>query len=868
MIDSLLLRLRLRARTAGLGEAAVALWDHYVEESRRLGGPNSGYFATALNDRGIFREATGRYAESLRDYEAAVAYWQGLRPGSLDALLAAGLINLADARRQLGEFEAAMVHLVDAMGLINEPGTRYAGFGISREVERARCLVSIGRLHIESGQPEQAERVLTEAWMIGRREMTGQDPDLGSILKNLAVAETLCGHLADACRHAAEAVEIKRRAYGPSAWAERSRAELGAAYMAASNFAGALTELRAACRASTRLGETLYLDAIRIHELLGDVYVAAGREEKALKEKKLVAEKWTAVLSGALKGVSDNRRLHVARESLKSLDRLLSLLIGNPVQLAPKIDFVYSTVLRRKGIVLEVMRQERIALMSGLDPALITRWEELRALQAELTRIGLSGAERTNEVLVRVKGLESDRQRLEADLSREIPEVELERRLREISGARVREALPDDSALIEFVRFSMVDFRRACAPLSVQSGGGRYLAFISVPAGIPAKRPSVTAPSSWWTALLQRLGLASSSARSGVGILDLGDADEIDVLVDSFLARVQDRLDDARPGQLLRAAVFDKVVPFLGGRTRLLLAPDGELARLPFEVLPTAQAGARVIDEYEISYLTTGRDVIRFGGNGGHAASAPVVLANPDFNLSLEGSTGPAPQDVKPGRRFVFEPLPEAVSEGKCVAQKLGVEPWLGAAASKSRLLGCRSPRILHLATHGYFRPCTPAENPMLRSGLALAGANTWLPTDQRDKGLLTAEDVTGLDLRDTELVVLSACDTGRGTVRVGEGVVGLRRSFVLAGARTLVMSLWRVRDRKTSEIMKNFYEGLLAKPGQGCASALRSAQLSLRDKHSDPLYWGAFICQGDPGRLRIGVHGGAGGSTTGSGRP
>ena len=143
-------------------------------------------------------------------------------------------------------------------------------------------------------------------------------------------------------------------------------------------------------------------------------------------------------------------------------------------------------------------------------------------------------------------------------------------------------------------------------------------------------------------------------------------------------------------------------------------------------------------------------------------------------------------------------------------------------------------------------------ENPLLRSGLALAGANRWfegkpLPEEAGD-GILNALDVSGLDLLDTELVVLSACETGLGQVQVGEGVLGLRRAFVLAGARTLVMSLWKVPDRQTQELMEEFYRRLL--DGQPRAGALRHAQLAMKERYPDPYYWGAFICQGNPGPL------------------
>jgi CHAT domain-containing protein len=145
-------------------------------------------------------------------------------------------------------------------------------------------------------------------------------------------------------------------------------------------------------------------------------------------------------------------------------------------------------------------------------------------------------------------------------------------------------------------------------------------------------------------------------------------------------------------------------------------------------------------------------------------------------------------------------------------------------------------------------------ENPLLRSGIALAGINTWLqggnPPTQAEDGILTAEDVSGLDLLDTDLVVLSACETGLGEILTGEGVFGLRRSFVLAGAKTLIMSLWRVPDQQTQELMQDFYTRILK--GQSRSDALRYAQLAMKARYPEPFYWGAFICQGDFATLEI----------------
>jgi CHAT domain-containing protein len=118
----------------------------------------------------------------------------------------------------------------------------------------------------------------------------------------------------------------------------------------------------------------------------------------------------------------------------------------------------------------------------------------------------------------------------------------------------------------------------------------------------------------------------------------------------------------------------------------------------------------------------------------------------------------------------------------------------------------------------------------------------------EAENGILTAEDVTGLDLLNTELVVLSACETGLGEVRISEGVFGLRRAFVLAGARRLVMSLWKVPDEQTQELMVDFYSRIL----DGCPGpdALREAQRAVKKRKPHPFYWGAFIYQGDPQAL------------------
>ncbi len=142
-------------------------------------------------------------------------------------------------------------------------------------------------------------------------------------------------------------------------------------------------------------------------------------------------------------------------------------------------------------------------------------------------------------------------------------------------------------------------------------------------------------------------------------------------------------------------------------------------------------------------------------------------------------------------------------------------------------------------------------ENPLLLSGLSFAGANRRDKTAQAEDGILTAEEIAVMDLQGVEWAVLSACDTGVGEIQVGEGVLGLRRAFELAGVQTVIMSLWSVEDEATRHWMKNLYEGRFTK-GYGTAEAVSRASLEIladrrqQGKSTHPFYWGAFVATGD----------------------
>jgi CHAT domain-containing protein len=376
-------------------------------------------------------------------------------------------------------------------------------------------------------------------------------------------------------------------------------------------------------------------------------------------------------------------------------------------------------------------------------------------------------------------------------------------------------------------------------------------------------------------------------------MIDLGDAGEIDRTVTLFkkeLADTRDKqaLKGLEASRKIHALVFEPLKKALGEVKEVFISPDGNLNLIPFEVLQGPD-GRFLIEDYTFNYLAAGRDIIGFGQikeKGGRA----LLIGDPDFDLGSEekGATlrklalaearpqGPARRSSEM-RGFFFQRLPGTREEIEGLKRLLGdVDRYTGKEALEEVLRHKGAPRILHLATHGFFlsdpdlsalrdeglgrgieqvkSPAHKVENPLLRSGIALAGANSALQSGETEKsdGLVTAEKILGLRLRGTDMVVLSACETGLGEVKSGEGVYGLRRAFVQAGAKGLVMSLWSVPDVETKELMIEFYQNILSGK-MNRVQALRQAALKQMDTvktrygSANPFYWGAFVYLGEP---------------------
>jgi CHAT domain-containing protein len=789
-------------------------------------------------------------------------------------------------------------------------------------------LNDLAALYYKMGDYTKAEPLFQKALEIRRKALGENHPDYAHALSYLAPLYYEMGDYSKAEPLVQKALEIYRKALGENhPDYSSSLNDLAALYYKMGDYSKAEPLVQKALEIRRKaLGEN-HPDYSRGLRQLGLLHVATSRQTKALdllQESVSVEDK---IVDQVFSIASERQRMSFIKKLQMNFYVFLSLVFQQFSQDQQAIHNSLTLVMRRKSIAAEAITVQREKVVTGNYPQLKSAVIELNNIRMQISQKSLAGplaGETLDKYRQNLEELYSKKEQLETELARQIPELQIQHSLRTINSKTISNALPDGAALIEIVRFNNRNFH------AMSWDSPRYLAFI-----LRAKEPY------------------------NVQMIDLSNAESIDNMITSFRmsiikggsaqANQQEDNDDGRNliavdslgssldpnlspnndttwidiGYELYKLIFHPLLSAIGEDCKkLFIAPDGDLSRLPFEVLPTSKDSSGtnlLIDDYSITYLTTARDILQINRISDGLSNESIVAADPDFDLDSNSSSDSAnitnnnihtytdnntasieeemiitrPVSSKQSRDFDrstinFDRLEGTKYEGKEISELLCVQPWTAEKVLESKLKSYRSPRILHIATHGFFlenqeydankdKNSTTIgvtkdrghgvvgttnlfdrlagqslENPMLRSGLALAGANTWIQSKplrkEAEDGILTAEDVSMMDLTGTELVVLSACETGLGQVQTGEGVFGLRRSFVLAGAKTLVMSLWKVPDEQTKELMVDFYKRLLS--GKGRAEALREAQLAMKEKYPNPYYWGAFICQGNPGPM------------------
>ena len=935
-------------KSMGRYEQALPLSQQVLEIVGKSLGTDHPEYANCLNNLALLYESMGQYEQALPLHQQALEI-SGKILGTDHPNYAGSLNNLAGLYKSMGQYEQALPLHQQALKIIGKSlGTDHPDY--------ATCLNNLSVLHKSMGQYEQALPLSLQALEIRGKSLGTDHPGYATSLNNLAALYRSMGRYEQALPLLQQVLEIQHKSIGNNHHEyavclhilanlyqsikqykdalsfyqkalEIERKTIGTDHP---HYAACLNDLALLYKSMGEYGEAIPLlqQALKIrHQSLGSkhphfayflynlalLYTATNHPEEALKLMQEAAKIDLKTISKIFSISTDKERLNYVKQNYHKVETFLSLVFQHFPNSPEAVQSAYNLILRRKAIAAETAILQKIALLSQQYAHLAPKLQQWQQIRQQLAKrcFDIPTPEQLPYYQQEIKSLEQQAENLERELN--IPELNLEKELQNADFRTIALELPEGTTLIEFIRFNNYNFQAIPANGDALWFPPRYLAFI-----LPAQAPEQ------------------------LTMIDLGEAEPIDKLVKEFRESVENprglsvavfkKKEDILSKIELSQLIFQKIKPYLS--QELIICPDGELNCLPFEILPTDK-GSYLMDEYRCNFLNVGRDILRFKAKIPAKVTYPLVIANPDYNLASPENT---PSTAENEEKFPFKPslrnlatsrqgqifnsLPGTEIEGEKIAKILRVKPVTAAKALKPLVSKAqKAPYILHIATHGYFLgDITPEldtinqnfmlsslsaserfqvgtrQNPLLRSGLAFAGVNTMLNggklPEEAEDGLLTSLDVQSINLAGTELVVTSACETALGDLYTGETLIGLRRSFIQAGAKTVIISLWKVEDVATTILMQYFYYYLL-KAKLSKAEALRKAKSSLQrltiakmrsqwltedaiksaEKHSigtaahlrelsqksdlerpyeAPKYWAAFICLGNPAGLPL----------------
>lgn len=614
-------------------------------------------------------------------------------------------------------------------------------------------------------------------------------------INNLAMAYRDSGRLREGEALAVEALAAARAIDGEFAVSTVNALNNLAALLAAQGRREEAAPLYAAARETAERGLGP-LDPLRLRVQVNEALNlgALGRFEEAATRLRIAGEGGLGRLGTDLHATAAPaaRRAAVAAQA-SYLDGVLSL------ALMPRAGRSAAEVAAFAAMSLKGVRGEGDAELARLlrratEPAVRDLAVGMVAMRSELASLHHAGAPPA-----RIAALAGEIDRREGELARLSRDYAAGIALRAAPVQAIQARLGPREALLEIREFRPVDF-------AISQYGPRR-----------------------WAGILLR--------RDSVEVIDLGPVEATGEAMRVMTAGMGGEVE-----RRAARAAFDQVLaPVVAGLERVYVAPDGALQLLPFTAL-LAPDGRRVAEMLDLRVMLSGRDMLHeaperpargllalggvdFDAVGGGAAQ-PTVLAELASTDTLRSATAGAL-----GHGFRFLPgsareVAEIAALYRAARPGESVDLLTGAAASEAALTGRPAPRVLHLATHGFYLPATVDEDrPLLLSGIALAGANRALAATGQD-GILYAIEAQDLDLEGTELVVLSACETAQGQVEYGEGVAGLVRALRTAGARHVLATLRPVEDQAALAFMRRFYRRYLAQATPDPAAALRAAQI------------------------------------------
>ncbi|WP_197528187.1 CHAT domain-containing tetratricopeptide repeat protein [Posidoniimonas polymericola] len=840
---------------SGQGDYASArkFFEEALATSRSVAGDESVETADGLGNLGTLAQQQGDYAGARRYFDEALATYRKVDEGveGLDASKGALLHNLANLLLEQGDYATARKYYEDSLAISRKL------YG-KEHTEVAHSLNNIGLLLASQEDYTAAKKYYEEALAIYRKVYGNEHPDTAMTLDNLAISLGYLGDLNSAQTYSQQALVVRRRILGDNHPDTATSLEgLGFLLYERKDYAAAQRyyDEALAIRRKT-FGEAHPYVGMVLHNLawlkacsgeldLAGEYMEAARKNTCRHQAQVLPalpEREQLLFISETDEGNLHRCLSFASQQ-RDDNRIAALSAG--------------WLVNGKAIAQQALAEG--ALLSASETAPLV--ERLRAVRSLLAK--LVGKPFTANIQQGIAGLETEQQQLIRQIG--AAGTGFSGQDPWISIAQLRGELRPGSALVNIARI---------VPHKLDD-----------PVFNPTERPAVYI--AW---------VIPASDEGPVTIVDLGDAETIDLAVQKARSAMQNSASaiEEQGERSATAMVNDELATLanslwkplashLKGKKELVLSPDGALWLVPWAAIPAGD-NKFLLEKFQLRFVTSGRELVQRRPER-TGIGPPVVLADPDYDWNAMGTSVSSRSATHRAATIAgpFARLPGTAREARAIEPVLAEfgkgQPviYLEKRATETQFKSLYRPSFLVCSTHGFFledqntdesdaipkstvsaaansakgpTKSRPLENPLLRCGLVLSGVNRQTEKTSGDDGVLTGLEIVSTDLRGTEMVVLSACDTGVGDVRNGEGVAGLRQAFQLAGAKSVVATLWQIPDQETSQIMTDFFVYL--GQGRSKAEALRYAQINRINDHRNrtgaahPYYWAAFTITGN----------------------
>lgn len=783
-------------------------------------GPQSRQLNETLVLYSKLKLVKGDYTEAEKFARQANTIAKGIF-GDQSTKIAPAVLALADVYNSIGDFDQSAQFLRQAIDIQTKR------FG-KQHVDVGKSISQLALVNFYQGKPiADVQARFAEAEKIIGSGLGSTNPTYAEILKNMAVANIAAGNYAIANQYLDDAGKIWSQKIG-----RRNNINLatiavlkGDINYRQANYAMAESFYNDGLRQYVKVFSDKHPEYVKVQAKLSRTYYMQGNYKLAQEQLEAVLNTYKIFIQEYFPALSEREKAKFWN-TIKPNYEFYNTIVVSRNRTSKYIGELYNNALLTKALLLNSSIKIRQRIMSSNDQALIdmyTDWVEKKEI---LTAALSMSPDQLNEVGISPMVLAAEVETLEKKLSERSEDFGKGMDAAPVTWENVRDALKENEVAMEMVRFRYFnqDFTDSIVYAVLYVKGGK---------------------------------------RSEPELILLNNGMELETkFLKNFRNRIKFKVNDDLSYDQFWKPIVDKI----GTVTTVYLSPDGVYNQINLEAIASPD-GRYILDNSNIVLLSNTKDLYlnRQKAKVSNANQVAMMFGNPQFYVKTRPGVPTQNSGLTRSSVEVIADLPGTKRELDELEELLNRKGWTvdaksELAADEPAIKQISNPRIFHVATHGFFQDskklasakddlneAAAFENPLLKTGLLLAGAGDILNETKYnyniDNGILTAYEAMNLNLDQTDLVVLSACETGLGEMEAGEGVYGLQRAFLVAGARTIIMSLFKVSDEATQQLMVKFYRKWIETGDK--RQAFIDAKKEIRNEYKDPIYWGPFIMIG-----------------------